>query len=282
MQCREVVELLSAYYDNELSQSLSVPITEHLQSCPRCLAELESFRRMSELTSQLDEPTPGRTEWSQLEATLDADAKLRPLSGARVVAWSRMIAVAAVLALCGAWGILWRWDVVQHKQLVLNFNEFLDTFDEAPEVAQAKLSDRYSGRVVTLAEAAKELKYSPAVAGGLSADYEFDKAYLLKMPCCQCVEACYRRREGGEICVFEHGKDHPVEFGDRPCSFHECCGNPTCVARCRKTLAASWLRASRLILVVGAKDVAEVSDLAAQLGLSNSDRSQESRVPVKN
>ena len=113
----------------------------------------------------------------------------------------------------------------------MNFGHFLDTFEQAPDEAQRDLVKNYSGQPIEIPDATRELKYRPVVADGLPADYEPAQAYLLKMPCCRCLEVCYHRKDGGMLCVFEHDIDQPVWFGDRPTSSTVCSGKPTRLAQ---------------------------------------------------
>ena len=76
MQCHEVVPLLSAYDDDELPPDRAAIVTSHVESSPRCTAELEWFRKMSDLTSQLYRPSPPSHVWQRIATQLDADALL--------------------------------------------------------------------------------------------------------------------------------------------------------------------------------------------------------------
>lgn len=71
MDCCEVRRQLSAHYDGELPSESEETVAEHLDQCDRCLPELESFRRLSDLIRLmvLDETTSvwcsfGRIAWS--------------------------------------------------------------------------------------------------------------------------------------------------------------------------------------------------------------------------
>jgi hypothetical protein len=83
------------------------------------------------------------------------------------------------------------------------------------------------------------------------------------MPCCRCFEACYHRKDGGMLCVFEHENDQPVWFGNRPMSSKVCSGKPTRLVQVDHCLAATWQQQQRHITVIGAKDVEEVARLVA-------------------
>ena len=72
MDCPEVKELLSAYYDDELTSGQRTAVAEHLACCDECAHELEGFRRLSALAERLAQPEPPARIWQQLEAQLDA------------------------------------------------------------------------------------------------------------------------------------------------------------------------------------------------------------------
>lgn len=62
MTCRELVDFLGAYLDDELSADLRLCVDEHLGACPACSAYLETYRRTVRLAKDTacgsDEPVP--------------------------------------------------------------------------------------------------------------------------------------------------------------------------------------------------------------------------------
>lgn len=265
MQCREVVELLSAYYDGELASDKADAVAEHVAVCEHCAAELETLHKLSDMTRKLDQPSPPRHVWPRIAAQLNASqppvtTTATPSQRASRKKW---IAVAALLFVALSWIGYQQWHAHEHRHLAVNFGQFLDLFQQAPDEAQQELVEHYSGVPVKIADAVRELKYRPVVAYGLPPNYEPAQAYLLKMPCCRCLEACYHREDGGMLCVFEHDLDQPVWFGDRPMSSKVCSGKPTRVVQVDGCLAATWQQQKRHITVIGAKDIEEVARLVA-------------------
>lgn len=265
MQCREVVELLSAYYDGELSPAKTDAVAEHVAVCAECAAELETLHKLSDLTTQLDQPSPPRHVWPRIAAQLNTNPSpvTPPAIPARRASRRTLLAVVALLMVGLSWIAYTRWQAHEHQHLAVNFGHFLDTFEHAPDEALRDLAKNYSGVPVEIPDAIRELKYRPVVADGLPADYELTQAYLLKMPCCRCLEACYHRQDGGMLCVFEHDEDQTVWFGDRPTSSKVCSGKPTRLVKVDGCLAATWQQQRRHITVIGAKDVDEVARLVA-------------------
>ena len=75
----------------------------------------------------------------------------------------------------------------------------MNEFDQNPEQAQLALVSNYEGRVVDLQEAARTLALSPRGAGDASEWICADRVYLLKMPCCLCVQTIYKNEAGGGL-----------------------------------------------------------------------------------
>ena len=48
MECRDVVDRLSPFLDDELDPVASQEVSRHLDSCPDCAADLERQRQLSE------------------------------------------------------------------------------------------------------------------------------------------------------------------------------------------------------------------------------------------
>ena len=263
MKCGEVIEFLSAYYDGELSSDKSATVADHVAACANCAAELETLHKLSILTMKLDQPSPPRHIWQQIDSQLNR--RQPTVVAARRASRKTLLAVAALLLVGLAWVAYTHWHGHEHHHLAMNFNHFLDTFEHAPDEAQRDLVKNYLGVPVEIPDAIRELKYRPVVADGLPADYEPVRAYLLKMPCCRCLEACFHRKDGGMLCVFEHDEDQPVWFGDRPTSSNVCSGKQTRIVQVDGSLAATWQHQRHHITVIGAKDVAEVSRLVAHL-----------------
>ena len=266
MPCREVVVLLSAYYDGELSPDKADAVTVHVAVCADCAAELETLYKLSDLTMRLDQPSPPRHIWPRIEAQLNTlpSPAIPPVMPAQRTSRKGLVAVVAALLLVGlSWIEYTQWHAHEHHHRLVNFGHFLDTFVQAHDEAQRDLVKNYSGVQTEIPDAIRELKYRPVVADGLPVDYEPAQAYLLKMPCCRCLEACYRRKDGGMRCVFEHDDDQPMWFGDRSTSSMVISGKPTRLVKVDGCLAATWQQERRHITVIGAKDVDEVTRLIA-------------------
>jgi hypothetical protein len=140
---------------------------------------------------------------------------------------------------------------------------FLEEFAVDPGLAQLTLVNQYDGRPVASKDATMGLRYTPVARRAAPAGYTLAAAYVLKMPCCKCVQTIYNRESGGAIAVFEHDEDQPDWFGSRPAISAHCNGKPATLVEVDEGLAATWKCGPRCITVFGATDVQEVTQLMA-------------------
>ena len=85
------------------------------------------------------------------------------------------------------------------------------------------------------------------------------------MPCCTCVQTICRRDDGQVLAIFEHDKEQPVWFGDRPCVETQCSGCPCSIIQADRALVASWKPNKRRLTIVGARDLEEIAHLVGHL-----------------
>jgi hypothetical protein len=95
MKCRNTQKLLSAFLDGELPKIVHQEVSEHLEDCSRCRAELESLRKIEALSRQSDQPEPGDAYWQEflprLGARIAREGK-RPLRIRFGETWDRLFA----------------------------------------------------------------------------------------------------------------------------------------------------------------------------------------------
>jgi anti-sigma factor RsiW len=79
MTCRELVDFLGAYLDNELAADLRLRFDEHLRACPECSAYLEAYRQTVRLAKDAacgsDEAVPSDVPEDLVKAMLSARRK---------------------------------------------------------------------------------------------------------------------------------------------------------------------------------------------------------------
>jgi hypothetical protein len=267
MDCSAARQHLSAFHDGELAPELRASVAEHLATCDACAQRLLEVRRLSDAAAKLPGPEVPAELWANIEKRLAAQAAGSRSPIARKIHRRRWAALAAaLLVLAAGASILWLWPWEnEHTHVAVNFGQYLDQFDRDPAAAQQVLLTQYQGRAVSYDEAATEVRYRPATPEQLPGGLAREKMYLLRMPCCTCVQAVYRR-DGQRLAIFEHVDDQPIWFGERPTIQTRCNGMATSLVQCDECLAASWKRNDRFLTVVGARDLEQIAALMAYLG----------------
>jgi hypothetical protein len=223
------------------------------------------MQQLSDAAAKWSGPDVPAELWVNIEKRLAAAGGQSPI--ARQIHLRRWAALAAtVLALAAGASILWLppWENA-HAHVAVNFGQYLDQFDRDPAAAQQVLLTHYQGRAVTYDEAATEVRYRPATPEQLPHGLVREKMYLLRMPCCMCVQAIYGRN-GQRLAIFEHVDDQPIWFGERPIIHTRANRMATSLVQCDECLAASWKRDNRYLTVVGARDLEQIAALVAYLG----------------
>ena len=268
MDCSKAQELLSPYYDDEISGEVCLSLAEHVDRCRHCGETLSVFQELSALTRGLDDPEPPDSIWPRITLGLDAETANAgvdaPAGRLRRVSrrWRVSLLATATLVMI-ATGVVWitpqTWRGPGHDhQLTADFGEYLEHFPNSPDGAQQILLAKYGGQAVSLSQAARHLGYRPTIASGLPERYSLDGVYVLKMPCCTCVQTIYRRDDGAVLAVFEHDEKQPIWFGDRPRIRAQFGGRPCDVVQLQGRLAASWKEGRRYLTIVGLHDLDEM------------------------
>jgi len=273
MDCSEVKNLLSAYCDDELSSVKRTAVADHLAGCDDCARELAGFQSLSTLAAGMTHPEPPAQIWQELEEQLDFEhgqQSARP-TFLNWLGWMRKpsvrfgLATAAAILIAVGWFGYANWPVehnVDHQMAVV-FGEYLEEFRRDPSAAQQILLANYEGQAVDADQALHTVGYRPAVAYGLPEGYAVEETYVMKMPCCACVQCLCQRSDGTTIAIFEHDDEEADWFGDRPQSEAICDGKRCSMVEIDDRLAATWRQGKRHITVVGARDAAEVERLVA-------------------
>ena len=275
MNCLQLQELLSPYYDDELSPELYATVAEHLDGCTTCAGRVEEFGRLTALSAQLHEPAPPSHLWPALERQLDATTRpsLATLSSIGRRNAGRLAAIAAILVIGVGIGLLaYRTQFnTPHDQRMANMDRYLDQFAQNPDEAGRVLSAHYKTQVVDLQEAARLVGYPMVATSRLPQGYSLDTIHVLDMECCICTQATYKRDGSDTLVIFEHGPDEPVCLGNRPMVNCRCNGKPTSIVQVDDRIAASWKTDGRYITLVGASDIEQVTEVMAYLGVSDRD-----------
>jgi Putative zinc-finger len=269
MRCAQVQELLSAYHDNELGPETHTAVEQHRNECPACTQRLLELRQISLATRQLPEPIPPdqlleKIERRRAEEIASGPA---PLPNGRRKFLDRAVAFAAVAAVLligvAIWVLRGRND--SEHQAAADMGLFLVDYRKHPEEAQRILAAKYDGRQVDQLEAQREIHFLPAATKTLPGAISLKSMYLLKMPCCLCVQSIYERSDKELLFVFEHADEEPEWFGDRPVIKATCNSKPTCIFQCDGELAVTWKGKKRCLTVVGARSLEEIAALMSFL-----------------
>lgn len=279
MDCTATQERLSAYLDGELPTDERDSVAQHLANCPVCAAELAGFERLSELAGELSPLEPPAEVWTRVEQDLHQAGETSPQAAQSVVqprstqsglskSVPRILALAvSALAMVGAtWFGITTWfvddDHGDHTEFTQEFGEYLETFHRDPAAAQEFLLAKYKGQRTEPKDAVQLVGYRPVVARGLPSEYSIKSMYVMKMPCCTCVQCLCIREDGTTIVVFEHDDDETKEwFGDRPETKKKFNGKQCSLVQLDEGLAATWKCNGRHITVVGIRDDDESSRL---------------------
>jgi len=261
LNCEQTQILLSAYHDDESSLEERENVELHLESCPHCQEVLRSFQALSRMAAQIQH-AEGPDQWLELRTTLESDkAEITPLSAFQPRSiQNRLFSPALAILLIAAIGISYwiGFHDHQHHELSVNFDAYLTEFEKDPANADQILRDRYHGTKVSYQQAIEKLGYRPLVVDHMPSEYSLVSATLLKMPCCECLQATFRRPNGEILCVFEHDRDQPAWFGDRSTLETECDAKKCRLIQVDGQMAATWERERKFITVIGVKTVQEL------------------------
>jgi hypothetical protein len=270
MNCAEVQELLSAYYDGELVGEKLTGLREHLGNCEHCAGELAGFENLSSLASGQQTPAAPEAIWDRLESQLDQETCVPTASVSRIALLRdpRLLGLAATILVAvglgwvayGTWG-----GHGDHSGFVAEFGHYLKEFRHDPEKAQEMLVAKYDGEAVDPSQAIQLVGYRPVTANSSSKQYKVRSTHVLRMPCCTCVQTVCERSDGSTVAIFEHDDENPEWFGDQQGTMANCSGKRCQLFDVNDRIAASWKSGTRHITVIGVQDENEVAELVAWL-----------------
>lgn len=311
MNCSEIQELLSDYFDDELSDAQQLTMSQHLDNCAMCASRLARFEKLSLMTRALSAPAVAEHCWSDLERQLDETETAAGLGGPELLGSAgsarsaastglarssgairllRLLLAACILVGLGMGGGLYLSGFFAKDQeaFATHFTQYLDEFRSDPESAQERFLARFDNWSVAPEEAAERVGYAPAVARGIPAGYRLVSTHVISMPCCTCVQSVCKRRDGSTLAIFEHADGHDMQqfdgsLGDKPCLSAKCHGKDCCLMDVDDQLAATWKHGSRHITLVGINDLEEVNALVrwwddAHRGLEHSDEPKRDQI----
>ncbi len=273
MNCEEVRSRLSDFYDGELPADRAAEISEHVNSCDVCTAELRSFGQIGGLFHEQCESSNAPGNWVKIVVRLgEQNGRFRrwrfPQSLYRLLPWMVASLIGAVAI--GYWAA-WRTSPDHVERVAAaHVHKTLTRFSKKPQAVVDELSSEYEGTLVSL-DAAKELLGYELVAAKLpSAGYRVASTHVLKMPCCKCPASLCVREDGSEFLLFEHNEEQLMWFGDSPTISAQCCGKVCHCAQMPDQLAVTWKVGTRYVTAVGVNGLEEITNLMAVVEPPNS------------
>lgn len=273
MRCEEARNLLSAHFDGELPSEVAATISEHLAGCAECRQSVEAMRELSELASQIPEPSSSDTLWDKLATKLNSPAsqtaqRVMPftISFTRRTFGLAAIAAALLLVFVGWLVMGHRHEGHDHSGMAVVFEKFIERFARNPSDAHVLMLATYQNRLVDDDEAAQVLKRPLVTPRTLLGDCRVVSRHVLKMPCCACIETVYAQQGKPRLVVFEHESEQATWFGKRPQVRTECAGKSCCLVELPHGLATTWAVNHGCVTVFGAQDLKEVEQLVSEIG----------------
>lgn len=267
MTCDDVIPLLSPFHDGELAAEQRQAVEDHLSFCEDCSRKLESLQNLSSLVDNTAPPQPPKTLLSRIVKSLDSNRPF-PKQQTRYLSRTVIGILLTSAAIVFVTLIVWQGSGVSpqsHREMVRAFASFLSLYESGEASANDFLAEKYQGAVVSSTEASKVLKRETVARPMILAQHQASKRYLLKMPCCDCIQTIYTRNNRTTFVVFEHEKAEEEWFAARPSIHTECDGKVCCLVELKRNLAASWQTKGGYVTVVGISDVVQLESLMREL-----------------
>lgn len=274
MNCHEVKDQLSAFFDAELPEPQAAEVRQHLASCADCAQRRDAFAGLSGMVQSLPQPPLPTDDWQMLQGQLTAGPAAEPLRGRSVEEQFHlptrirraMIVAATVAAALLVWlGSEYWGGPARHELMAADFAHYVENLQDNPEAAQRKLLHQFNGSEIDPAVTAQTVSYQPAAARTLPPEYTLESVYALKMPCCDCLQTVCRRSDGSRIAIFEYAEEQSATYGDARQTMMQCRNQSCCLVNLSDQLAVTWNDGGRQITVAGIRDQSEIETLIAWL-----------------
>jgi len=279
MNCSEIQNLLSAYYDDELSAELRANVDTHLEKCSDCATELGGFEKLRSLAAQRDTPETPVAVWLAVEQDLqtrlrdgEAPAEPIPVTAQRELrppnSWhsKRIFKYAAALAatvLIGFVGFqFFNHGDHDHEEMAKAMEQVASNIDA--DGATTLLLNKFGGSEVSAKDAITQVGYQPIASKGLPAGYSVEGIQVLNMPCCKCTQTACKRPDNTRFFIYEHDNEDTGWFEHQNKRQSECCGKTCEIVELDNRLAVTWQKGNRHITLLGVRDEEEIELLVSQ------------------
>ncbi len=272
MKCSEIQNLLSAYYDNELSAHLREEVDEHIGTCAECSAELASFDNLSSMAAGLEQPETPPSVWTAVQQGLEQEIigqgqseKITPAnianggySGKRLFQFAAAIAATVVIGFVG-W-TLWHGD--DHNEMAEAMEQIAS--DINADSTTNLLLNKYGGREVSYQDAITQVGFRPVASKSMPAGYSVESIQVLNMPCCKCTQTACQRPDKTRFFIYEHENEDTGWFEHQNKRQSQCCGKTCEIVELNDQLAVTWQKDNRHVTVLGVRDEEEIELLVKQ------------------
>ncbi|HHF51774.1 MAG TPA: hypothetical protein ENL46_03705, partial [Candidatus Aminicenantes bacterium] len=69
----EIKKLISAYHDGELPEKKMEEVRKHIESCPECHRDLDTFQHIDRISSEIPKEEPNSHYWEKMLAHIRSE-----------------------------------------------------------------------------------------------------------------------------------------------------------------------------------------------------------------
>lgn len=279
MNCEQVSENLSRYYDGEMSEAEAARCAEHICGCEACRCELESFQSITSAIAVGKASALPAASWDKLSKLIQPRPDSSPATKLTPGAMRRFRVPLVTLGLALAASLLLlvfapNEMTTSTSEISVDLSAVIDRPIE-PAQALAQLNKEYSGESVDAADVKSILGYEPATPDGLPGDIEIVSTSVLRLPVCVCTAGkctcgpagcncsatLCKRRDGSELLVIEHCNSEKVELSKRPARMVNSHDRLLQLYGTEDHLTASWVAKDRRLTAIGLRTEREALDM---------------------
>ncbi len=270
MNCADIKDLLSAYYDNELVGESRITVRAHLEQCEDCAIELSAFRNLSSLARSLNNTDAPDPDWSAVERAINQETLPRatPASTRKYDKVNfrpiRTIAVSLAVFVC-VFGFYLYWtsnNQHDHFEMQVAMETVVRQIDS--DQVTNLLLNKFGGSEVSTDDAFNEVGYRPLVERGLPEGYQVASVQVLTMPCCKCIQTICRRKDNSKLFIYEHTEEDTGWFEDRPSEQVTVDGEVFDVIKIGDLIVATCKKDKRHVTYLGLRSADELTQIAQE------------------
>jgi len=270
MNCDNIRDQLSAFFDGELAGDSREQVFQHLQDCESCREVLESYRSLRQAVAEFGTSSPPESVWAAIRSELEEEAPSSPVDQTAVAprtglhprsqrpVWAPWLAAAAaVLVLIASVSIWLKWGPNHDHALYSDVVWLVEHLES--EDSESYLRDKYGGRLIDSNQTPAQVGYRPVVDRGIPEGYVVNQIQLLDMPCCRCLQTVCQRSDGSRLMILEH-ENRKVRFMPHPRKTTRC-GLECNMDHVDDQLIVTLQTRERGITIVGLRDENELDAL---------------------